>query len=258
MAQLTGKVAIITGAASSRGFGFATARLFAEAGAHVVLTDLLPQPVEARAAELRMRDFEAIAIEHDVTSESSWHAVVAQSLQRFGRIHVLVNNAGIAPLGSILDTPLQTWNQTIAINLTGVFLGCQTVIRQMKLQNEGGSVINISSTAGISALPNVAAYTASKGGVRMLTKAAALDVAADGIRVNSVHPGQMNTEMATRSADANPGLIKAIEDSIPMGRIGEVDDIAHMNLFLASDAAKYITGSEFVVDGGSTAGRKGR
>jgi len=257
MGILTGKVAIITGAASKMGFGFATARLFAQEGGKVVLTDILGS-VDDRAGELRDLGFDAISIHHDVTNEDSWGVVLAKTLERFGRVHVLVNNAGIAQIGSILDTSRELWDQTIAINLTGVFLGCQAVIRQLKLQNEGGSVINISSTAGISALPNVAAYTASKGGVRMLTKAAALDVAADQIRVNSVHPGQMHTEMSIRATQADPALIKAIEDSIPMGHIGAASDIAQMNLFLASDASKYITGSEFVVDGGSTAGRKGR
>jgi NAD(P)-dependent dehydrogenase (short-subunit alcohol dehydrogenase family) len=258
MGSMAGKVAIITGAASQKGFGFATARLFAQEGAKVVLTDVSGQAVDARAAELRASRFDAIAIHHDVTSETSWNAVMETTLRTFGRVHVLVNNAGIAPLGSILTTPLATWNEVIAINLTSVFLGCQVVLRQLVLQKEGGSVINISSTAGISALPNVAAYTASKGGVRMLTKAAALDVASEGIRVNSVHPGQMNTEMSIRSTAADPSLIKAIEASIPMERIGEALDIANMNLFLASDKSIYITGSEFVVDGGSTAGRKGR
>ena len=258
MARLEGKVAIITGAASALGFGFTTARLFAQEGARVVLTDILADDVEARSAEILALGYEAISVEHDVTSKDSWDAVIEKTLAAFGRLDVLVNNAGIAPLGDIVTTPLETWDRVIAINLTGVFLGCQAGITQMKLQGDGGSVINISSTAGISALPNVVAYTASKGGVRLLTKAAALDVASDHIQVNSVHPGQMNTEMSTRSTAADPTLIKAIEDSIPMERIGEPDDIASMNLFLASDEANYITGSEFVVDGGSTAGRKGR
>jgi NAD(P)-dependent dehydrogenase (short-subunit alcohol dehydrogenase family) len=258
VARLEGKTAIITGCASALGFGFTTAKLFASEGANVVLTDIVGEAADTRAAELRAEGYEAVAIRHDVTSKDGWDAVIAATLDRFGQVDVLVNNAGIAPMADILTTTMDIWNQVIAINLTGVFLGCQAAIRQMQKQGRGGSVINISSTAGISALPNVTAYTASKGGVRMLTKAVALDVAIDNIRVNSVHPGQMDTEMSRRSTVTDPSLIAMIEASIPMGKIGAPEDIATMNLFLASDESRYITGSEFVVDGGTTAGRRGR
>lgn len=257
MPKLENKVAIVTGAASPIGFGLVTARLFAQEGARVVLTDIRADEVEARAAELRDQGFDALAFAHDVTSRPSWDEVVAATIASYGQLDVLINNAGIAPLGSILTTTEESWDQVIAINLKGVFLGCQAAIRQMVAQGTGGSVVNISSSAGISALPNVLAYTASKGGVRQLTKAAALDVAKLGIRVNSVHPGQMKTEMSFRSREADPDLIKALVNKIPMERLGEPEDIARINLFLASDDAGYITGAEFAVDGGSTAGRKG-
>jgi NAD(P)-dependent dehydrogenase (short-subunit alcohol dehydrogenase family) len=257
MPKLENQVAMITGAASPIGFGFITARLFAQEGASVVLTDIRADEAEQRALALRSEGFSATAIGHDVTSKASWDAVIARTLETYGRLDILINNAGIAPLGSILTTTEDSWDAVIAINLKGVFLGCQAAIRQMKAQGGGGSVVNISSSAGISALPNVLAYTASKGGVRLLTKAAALDVANSGIRVNSVHPGQMKTEMAGRSRDADPELMKALLKRIPMEKLGEPEDIARMNLFLASSDAQYITGAEFAVDGGSTAGRTG-
>jgi NAD(P)-dependent dehydrogenase (short-subunit alcohol dehydrogenase family) len=255
--RLKDKVAIITGAASNKGFGYISAVLFAEEGASVVLTDVAVEQVQARVAELRARGFNAIAVEHDVTNADSWNAVLKQTLQAFGRVDVLINNAGIGPFGTVTDTPIETWNRTIAINLTGPFLGCQTIIKQMKLQNSGGSIVNISSTAGLIGMPNMSAYTASKGGIRLFTKSAAMDVAAEGIRINSVHPGVMNTEMVARSLTVDPELLMALVASIPMRRAGEAIDVAAMNLFLASDESRYITGAEFVIDGGTTAGTSG-
>ena len=253
MGRLNGKVAIVTGAASIKGFGFATARLFAAEGAKVVLTDVKAGDVSARAAELKAEGLAAIACAHDVTQQSGWDQVRDLALAEFGRIDVLVNNAGIVQPGGIADATLDEWNLHIAVNLTSVFLGCQMAIRQMREQGGGGSIINISSVAGIVGFSNLAAYGASKGGVRLLTKAAALDVAADGIRINSVHPGHLDTDMMAYAKEVAPDMVKAMTLNVPMQRLGEPEDVAAMNLFLASDESRYVTGAEFVVDGGLTA-----
>ncbi len=253
MARIENKVAIVTGAASLNGFGFATARRFAREGAKVVLTDVKAEGISARAAELRAEGLHVLGLAQDVTQESEWDKVRELTLSQFGRIDILVNNAGIVQPGGIADTSLAGWDLHIAINLTSVFLGCQMAVKQMRLQNGGGSIINISSVAGLSAFANLAAYVASKGGVRLLTKAAALDVAAEGIRINSVHPGHLDTDMLAYAREVAPEMVLAMVANIPMKKLGEPDDIAAMNLFLASDESRYITGAEFVVDGGLTA-----
>jgi NAD(P)-dependent dehydrogenase (short-subunit alcohol dehydrogenase family) len=253
MGRLADKVAIVTGAASAKGFGFATARLFAREGAKVVLTDIVADAVQTRAAELSKEGLAAVGLAHDVTSESSWQQVFARTLREFGKLDVLVNNAGIATLGNIDSTTLQAWDRMIAINLTGVFLGCQGAVRQFRAQKSKGSIINIASSAALNAHPDNTAYCSSKGGVMLLTKTVALDVAAEGIRVNSVHPGMMNTDMTATALKADPSLVQAIINNVPMRQLGAPEDIATMNLFLASDEAKYITGTRFSVDGGLTA-----
>jgi len=253
MGRLSSKVAIVTGAASTRGFGYATARLFAREGAKVVLTDLRADAIAARASELRSEGYDALAGVQDVTSQGAWEEVIALTIGSFGRLDILVNNAGIVEPGGIAESSLTNWDRHISINLTSVFLGCRAAVRQMRLQKSGGSIINISSTAALAAFPNLVAYTASKGGVRLLTKAAALDVAAEGIRINSVHPGHMQTDMMDRGMELAPDLVKAAQANIPALKLGEAEDVAMMNLFLASDEARYTTGTEFVVDGGLTA-----
>lgn len=253
MGRLEGKVAIITGCASKRGFGFTTGRMFAGEGAKVVMTDINGDAVKQRAQELTEAGFEALGLAHDVTSESQWQDVLAQTLDRFGRVDCLVNNAGIATLDDIETTTMESWNRMIGINLTGVFLGCQTVIRQLRKQKTPGSVINIASSAAINAHPNNLPYCSSKGGVMLLTKTVALDVAAEGIRVNSVHPGMMNTDMTANALGEDPSLVDAIIAKVPMRRLGEPEDIAAMNLFLASDESKYVSGTRFSVDGALTA-----
>ena len=250
MGRLNDKVAIVTGAASPAGFGFATAKRFAEEGAKVLMTDLKAEAIASRGAELRAAGLAVIECSHDVTQQAQWDQVLALALERFGKIDILVNNAGIVEPGSISDASLDNWNLHIAVNLTSVFLGCQTAVRQMRAQKGGGSIINISSVAGIVAFEGLLSYVASKGGVRLLTKAAALDVAAEGIRVNSVHPGHLDTDMLASARVVAPEMVAAMMANIPMQRLGEADDIAAMNLFLASDESRYITGAEFVVDGG--------
>ena len=250
MGKLNGMVAIVTGAASLKGFGFATAQLFAEEGAKVVLTDVKADAVEARGAELRGNGHAAIACGHDVAQQPGWDAVRDRTLAEFDRIDILVNNAGIVQPGGIADCTLDDWNLHIAVNLTSVFLGCQMAVRQMRAQGSGGSIINISSVAGIAAFQGLAAYVASKGGVRLLTKAAALDVAAEGIRINSVHPGHLDTDMIAGAREVAPEMVTAMEGNVPMKYLGGAIDIAMMNLFLASAESRYVTGAEFIVDGG--------
>jgi short-subunit dehydrogenase len=253
MARLAGKVAIVTGAASLKGFGFATAQLFAREGAKVVLTDLKGDAVAARAQELRDEGLATVSAAQDVAEQAGWDRVRDLAIAEFGRIDVLVNNAGIVLPGGIGEATLDDWNRHMAVNLTSVFLGCQMAVRQMRTQGGGGSIINISSVAGLSAFANLAAYCASKGGVRLLTKAAALDVAAEGIRIKSVHPGHLDTDMIAGARDVAPEMVLAMEANVPMKFLGAPGDIANMNLFLASDESHYVTGAEFVVDGGLTA-----
>ncbi len=251
--RLNGKVAIVTGAASPAGFGFATARRFAREGARVVLTDIAAADVEARGAELTGDGLDVRACRQDVTDETGWDAVRDLALGAFGRIDVLVNNAGIVRPSGIAEATLDNWNTHIGVNLTSVFLGCRMAVAQMRAQGGGGSIVNISSIAGLVAFPGLAAYVASKGGVRLLTKAVALDVAAEGIRVNSVHPGHLDTDMLAGAREVAPDMVAAMIANVPMRRLGGAEEIANMNLFLASEEATYITGAEFVVDGGLTA-----
>ena len=253
MSRLADKVAIVTGAASLKGFGFATAQLFAREGAKVLLTDIKGDAVSARALSLVEEGLIAVGAAQNVTEQFDWDRVRDLALAEFGRIDILVNNAGMVLPGGIGEATLEDWNRHIAVNLTSVFLGCQMAVRQMRAQDSGGSIINISSVAGLSAFSNLAAYCASKGGVRLLTKAAALDVAAEGIRINSVHPGHLDTDMIAGARDVAPEMVLAMEANVPMKFLGTAIDIATMNLFLASDESRYVTGAEFVVDGGLTA-----
>ena len=252
--RLRDKVALITGAALVNGFGFASARAFVREGARVILSDVNEAEVMARGAELTADGHDVLSLAHDVTDAAAWERTRMCAVDRFGNIDIVVNNAGIANPAGIVEATLENWQAHIDINLTGVFLGCQMAGRQMRAQGDGGSIINISSIAGQQAYPGLAAYVASKGGVKMLTKAVALDLAGDNIRVNSVHPGNMRTDMMERSIRVAPDLVQSSIDKIPLKRLGRPEDIANMVLFLASDEADYITGAEFTVDGGLTAG----
>lgn len=252
MNRLQGKTALITGAGS--GLGLATAQSFAREGARVVLTDIDRSRVEAEAERLSAAGHAVTALAHDVTLEADWDRVIAAA----GTLDVLVNNAGIARLGSIEQAGLKEWRSVLEINLDGVFLGTQKAILAMK--GRGGSIINVSSIEGIIGEPNLAAYNASKGGVRLLTKSAALHCAAHGydIRVNSLHPGYIATPMvsgalATMPADVAQALQADIVSRIPLGRLALADEIAPALVFMASDESRYMTGSELVIDGGYTA-----
>jgi NAD(P)-dependent dehydrogenase (short-subunit alcohol dehydrogenase family) len=244
--RLAGKVAIISGAAS--GMGAATARVFAREGAKVVIADLL----EDEGAKLAEEIGPAARFERlDVTDEPGWEAVVAATIRHFGQLDILVNNAGISG-NSVTDLySTEGWNRIIAINATGVFLGSKHAIKAMI--GRGGAIVNMSSINGFVASEGAhMAYHASKGGVRMMTKVIAVQHAKDGIRCNSVHPGTM-PPMRTAIRSRDPVVRAERMKTIPMGRAGEVEEVANAVLFLASDEASYITGTELVVDGGAIA-----
>ena len=251
--RVAGKVALVTGAAS--GIGAETARALAREGASVMLTDRAEEAGAALAATLAATGAEAAFQSHDVTSEDDWKAVVAATLARFGRIDVLVNNAGVAAGVPLFESTLEAWRAVLAVNLDGVFLGLRHAGAAMAASG-GGSVINLASILGKVGQPGAAAYCASKGGVTLLTKAAALELAPAGIRVNSVHPGYIETPMVANALheSGNGNEMRALLISRhALGRMGVPKEIAEGIVFLASDESSFMTGSELVIDGGYTA-----
>lgn len=250
--RLDGKVALITG--SARGMGASIARLFAEEGARVVLSDILEAPLKALELELSGRGYEVLAQRHDVIDEASWEQIVQATETRFGRLDVLVNNAGVLDTAGVEASSLEAWERVVAVNQTGVWLGMKVAIPALR-RSGGGSIVNTSSIYGLVGSGGSAAYHASKGAVRLLTKTAALEYAPDGIRVNSVHPGYVNTPMIEQALpEANVSMLKLLGEQVPLGRLAEPEDIARGVLYLASDESSYVTGSELVIDGGVTAG----
>jgi NAD(P)-dependent dehydrogenase (short-subunit alcohol dehydrogenase family) len=246
--RLNGKVALISGAA--RGQGEAEARLFVQEGAKVVLGDVLVEAGEQVAADINAQGGQATFVRLDVTQETDWQQAVDTAVRTYGKLDILVNNAGIFRTEGVEATTLELWNQVIAVNQTGVFLGMKWAIPAMR-QTGGGSIINISSGAGIIGSGFAAAYHGTKGAVRILTKTAALEYAREGIRINSVHPGVVDTEMirGTLNQEGMQGAVRAT----PLGRMGTAQDIAYAVLYLASDESSFVTGAELVIDGGYTA-----
>lgn len=245
MSRLDGKVAIVTGAA--RGQGEAEARLFAAEGASVVLTDVLSSEGE-KVAEACGGTF----IHHDVSSEEGWDRVVAETLDAHGRIDVLVNNAGIFHRAKLVDHSLDDFRRLIDINTIGVFLGMKSVAPSM-MEQESGSIVNISSIAGLVGAPGSIGYGASKFAVTGMTKTAAAELARYGIRVNSIHPGMIDTEMIHEVVSHDAGRLDRMAASTPFRRAAEPVEIARLALYLASDDSSFSSGSEFVADGGVTA-----
>jgi len=244
MARLTGKVALITGAAG--GQGTAEAELFVREEAAIVVTDIDVAAGEALARRLTGQGGRALFLRQDAADEASWQEVVAAALEQFGKLHILVNNAGTIARQGIVDTTVEAWNRTIAVNLTGPMLGmkhCAPAIRD----SGGGSIINISSTAGLTAHDD-AAYTASKWGLRGLTKTAVLQFSPWKIRVNSIHPGQIADTGFFRSG--GEAFAHAARAAIPLHRQGTPQECADLVLFLASDEASFISGAEIAIDGG--------
>lgn len=252
MSRLSGKVAIVTGAASNPGLGRSIALRFAAEGAKVVITDIDEQGLQACEAEIRKLGGGVVSWRQDVTSEAEWQQTVDRTVETFGKLDILVNNAGIAVLRNMTDMTLADFEKQMLVNMTSVFLGTKYVIPPMRA-NGSGSIVNMSSILGLIGVPGGAAYAASKGSVRLFTKTVALEWAKEKIRCNSVHPGIIMTNIQNDALRDNPEQFDILNATIPMGYMGEPEDIANCVLFLASDEAKYITGAEFVVDGGFTA-----
>jgi NAD(P)-dependent dehydrogenase (short-subunit alcohol dehydrogenase family) len=253
MGRLEGKITLVTGAGNARGLGAATARRYAEEGAFVYVTDLDAGGAQGVADAIRAAGGQAEALAQDVTSEASWDEVFAAIESGHGRLDVLVNNAGIAILKPLEQLTAADWEKQNKVNLDSVFYGTQRAVALMRKVGEGGSIVNLSSIAGLVGVTMCGAYAAAKGGVRLFSKVVAMECAAEQIRCNSVHPGMIETAMQDVARTDNPEGFKQIVGGIPMKRMGSPLDIANMNLFLASDEANYITGCEFVVDGGVTA-----
>jgi len=259
MPQLAGKVAIVTGGAS--GIGAACAETLARAGAAVLITDIDDRMGGEVVGRIAKAGGKAHYLRHDVRDEATWPGVIAEAETRFGRLDIMVANAGIGIIVPIAEMTLGDWQKQQAINLDGVFLSIKHSIPAMKKAG-GGSIVLMSSVAGLRGAPGLAAYSATKGGVRLLAKSVALEHAADNIRCNSVHPGIIATPIWDkiptsasgngRNAPIDPRERAAI--SVPLPRVGEAQDIANGVLFLCSEAGNYITGQELVIDGGMTAG----
>lgn len=274
--ELAGRVALVTGGA--RGLGAAICEALAREGAKVVVTDLRADEGQATADRIAGEGGDAVFVSHDVTDEAQWAAACAAAEETFGGLHIVVNNAGVAPAGEYIeDLDFEDWRRVVAIDLDSVFLGCKHAIRTIKKYTgrkhtgqqpagPGGAIVNISSIMGMVGFPRNADYNSAKGGVRLLTKVAALECAEKGynIRVNSVHPGFIDTRLVRDAVDRGTQRPDAVVTSAnemidllvmahPLGRLGDPEDIAQAVLFLASDGSAFMTGSEFVVDGGYTA-----
>lgn len=257
--RVQGKVALITGGAS--GIGRSCAETLAAEGASVVLTDIQDAKGDEVVAAIIKAGGKAEYLHHDATDESAWENVVAQVKARHGRLDILVNNAGIAIPGSVIEMSLADWRRQTAINLDGVFLGTKHSIPLMRASGDGGSIINMSSVAGLKGSAILGGYCATKGAVRLFTKSVAMECAnaKDGIRVNSVHPGIIETPIwlsilnpGDPGTNAPPDLDAMSELAVPLGVKGVPQDIANGVLWLASDESRYVTGSELVIDGGLT------
>lgn len=256
MYDLNGKTALITGAAS--GIGRAIGLKLAAAGANVVLTDVNEAGLKESAGLARDKGGKAIVVVHDVSDEAQWLVALDAAQEAFGNLHFLVNNAGISPWVDLFSTSLETFQRVMAINAQGAFLGMKHAIPRIAASS-GGSVVNISSMAGLVGLPNLVAYGASKGAVRMMTKAVALECAQlrNNVRVNSIHPGLVDTPAFARLAEqlqTMGGADEAAKTLVPIGEACQPEQVASLVEFLCSPGARHITGAELAIDGGMTAG----
>ena len=247
--RLEGKVALITGGA--RGQGAAEARLFSQEGAKVVIGDVLDAEGAQLAAEIGELGGDALFVHLDVTSEDNWREAIGAATSSFGKLDILVNNAAIWRGGQVTDTTVEHWDSIMDVNAKGVFLGTKLAIPEMRKAG-GGSIVNISSTAGLVGSLTSTAYSASKGAVRLFTKSTAIQYASEGIRANSIHPGPIDTPMGDQ-VWPNAERREEVVGRTPIGRIGAPQDIAYGALYLASEESSFVTGSELVIDGGMTA-----
>jgi cyclopentanol dehydrogenase len=254
--RLNGKVALITGAASGvqgelMGFGGTTARLFTREGAKVVLTDINDEGGRKTTEEIRAAGGEAMYVHLDVTDEQEWAVAIQTATTAYGKLDILVNNAGTGARFTVEDTTEELWDSQMDVHAKGTFLGTKLAIPEMR-KIGGGSIVNISSVYGIVGSPGSTAYHAAKGAVRLFTKSAAIQYAKENIRVNSVHPGFVDTPMTSQGfQDAE--RLRWVVSRTPMGRTGSANEIAYGILYLASDESSFVTGSELVIDGGLTA-----
>ena len=247
--RLDGKVALVSGGA--RGIGAAVARLFAREGAKVAIADLLDDLGPGVAADIVDSGGEAVFIKFDATQEEHWNRAVASTVKRFGNLNILVNSVGIYRRSDIEQTSADEWDLVMKVNVRSAFLGSKAVVSALKAAG-GGSIVNLSSVAGLIGGPYSTAYNASKGAVRLLSKSIALQYAKDGIRCNSVHPAPIETHMLELVFPDEQSRRERLAE-IPLGRFGTPEEVAYAVLFLASDESAYVTGSELVIDGGLTA-----
>jgi NAD(P)-dependent dehydrogenase (short-subunit alcohol dehydrogenase family) len=250
MSRVDGKIAIVTGGA--HGIGRAVAQMLADEGAQVAVTDVDDQAGQETVKHVVEAGGEAAFFDHDVTLEEDWERVVREVTDTFGRPDVLVNNAGIYRIAPMTETSVEDWKTLMDVNVTGVFLGMKHCTPPMVEQGQG-SVINLSSVAGLVGVSGHTCYGASKGAVRIMTKDAAMELAESGVRVNSVHPAYIDTQMADYGAETQDATKEELDAMHPIGHMGEPDDVAYAVLYLASEESKFMTGSELVLDGGFTA-----
>lgn len=250
MERVAGKIAIVTG--GGKGIGHAVAKMLAEEGAQVAVTDIDEAAGRATVDSLTESGHAAAFFEHNVASEEDWERVVEEVQDTFGVPDVLVNNAGIYRIEPIDETTVEDWRQLMDVNVTGVFLGMKHCTPLMREQGQG-AVINLSSVAGLVGVSGHACYGASKGAVRTMTKDAAIELAEAGVRVNSVHPAYIDTQMADYGAETQGASKEELDAMHPVGHMGEPDDVAYAVVYLASEESKFMTGAELVIDGGFTA-----
>ena len=247
--RLQNKVALISGGA--KGMGAVEAKLFAKEGAKIVIGDVLETEGKLIEGEINETGGECLFVPLDVTDENQWNEAVAATVRRFGKLDILINNAGIFRTSRVEETSSTEWDQVMDINAKGVFLGAKAAIPAMR-EAGGGSIINLSSVAGLVGAAYSSAYSASKGAVRLFTKSTAIQYATDGVRCNSIHPGVIQTDM-TKEAIADSQFKAQRLDPTPLARLGQPEDVAYGALYLASDESSFVTGAELVIDGGWTA-----
>ena len=247
--RLENKVALISG--GSRGMGAVEAKLFASEGARIIIGDIREEEGRQVEAQINESGGECFFTHLDVTNEANWLEAIAQAVARYGKLDILINNAGIFPMEKIEETTEESWDMVMDVNAKGVFLGTKSVIPAMRNAG-GGSIINLSSIAGLVGSTYSASYNASKGAVRLLTKSTAIQYAKEGIRANSIHPGLIDTMMAANLL-SDEDLRQRRVATTPMGRVGRAEEVAYGALYLASDESSFMTGSELVIDGGFTA-----